>query len=330
MKARSLLLLLLPLVAVVAVGAWYEWGRQTPGTMWLGYAEADYVRVAPVALGRVTSRTVQRGDLVEKGALLFTLDNTDETAARDQAAASLAQEREKLADLSNAGRDAEIAAARADLADTQAASDRAALDLKRGEALVSRGDASRQSVDQARADALSARAHVAASQARLELISTATGREHAIAAQQNAVTAAEQALASAQWHLDQRVVHAPVSGRVADTFVEPGETVGAGASVLELLPPENILVRFFVPETDLARVHLGDSVALACDSCAPDIKARVSFVATASEYAPPVIYSQGTRAALVYLIEAHPDPAHATLFKPGQPLEVRPFGGQQP
>ena len=30
------------------------------------------------------------------------------------------------------------------------------------------------------------------------------------------------------------------------------------------------------------------------------------------------------------LIEARPDPAQATLFKPGQPLEVRPFGGLQP
>ena len=328
MKSRALLLL--PMIAAAAVGGWYEWGRSKPGTMWLGYAEADYVRVAPVALGRVTSRTVLRGDQVSQGALLFTLDDTDEKAARDQAAASLAQEREKLADLSNAGRDAEIASARADLADSQASYDRAALDLKRGETLVVRGDASQQSVDLARAEALSARAHVAASQARLELISTATGREHAIGAQKNAVAAAEQALAGAQWRLDQRVVRAPVSGEVADTFVEPGETVGAGAAVLQLLPPGNILVRFFVPELDLARIHSGDTVALACDSCPPDIKAKISFVATSSAYAPPVIYSQGTRAALVYLVEAHPDPARATLFKPGQPLEVRPFGGLQP
>ena len=328
MKSRSLLLL--PLLAAAAVGGWYEWGRTKPGTMWLGYAEADYVRVAPVALGRVTKRLVVRGDQIRQGALLFTLDDTDETAARDQAAASLAQEREKLADLINAGRDAEIAAARADLADSQASYDRAERDLKRGEALVTRGDASQQSVDQARADALSARAHVAASQARLELISTATGREHASAAQNSAVTAAGQALASAQWRLDQRGVRSPVSGRVADTYVEPGETVGAGVPVLELLPPENILVRFFVPETDLARVHPGDSVALACDSCPSDIKAKISFIATDAQYAPPVIYSQGTRAALVYLIEARPDPAQATLFKPGQPLEVRPFGGLQP
>ncbi len=316
------LFLAVPLLAAVGVGAWYEWGRPKPVQGWLGYAEADYVRVAPVALGRLTKRAVARGDDVAEGALLFALDDTNERAARDQAAAALAQEREKLADMQNAGREAEIAAARADLADSQAAYDRAARDLARGEALVGRGDASRQSVDQARAEALSAKAHIAASQAKLDLISQSTGREHAIAAERNAVAAAEQALASAQWKLDERVVMAPVSGHVADTFVELGETVGAGAPVLELLPPGNILLRFFVPETALPSIHRGDRVAIACDSCPTDLRGTVSFVATRSEYTPPVIYSQDSRGALVYLIEAHPDPAQASLFKPGQPVEV--------
>ena len=316
--------LIVPLVAAVGFGAWYEWGRPKPVQGWLGYAEADYVRAAPVAMGRLTKRAVARGDDVAAGALLFTLDDIDERAARDQAADALAQEREKLADMQNAGRDAEIAAARADLADSQAAYDRAVLDLARGEALVARGDASRQSVDQARADELSAKAHVAASQAKLDLISQSTGRDHAIAAERSAVAAAEQALAAAQWKLDERVVMAPVAGRVADTFAEPGETVGAGAPVVELLPPGNILLRFFVPEAALVGIHRGDRVAIACDSCPTNLRGTVSFIATRSEYTPPVIYSQDSRGALVYLIEAHPDPAQATLFKPGQPVEISP------
>ena len=318
------LLLVAPLIALAAVGGYYAWGRPSVKPGWLGYAEADYVRVAPVALGRLTKRAVARGDVVAEGALLFTLDDTNERAARDQAAAQLAQEREKLADLRNAGREAEIAAARADLADAQAASDRAARDLARGEALVGRGDASRQSVDQARADALSTKARVAAAEARLALISQSSGREHAIAAQTSAVAAAEKALAAAQWKLDERTVTAPIGGHVADTFAEAGEIVGAGAPVVELLPPGNILLRFFVPETALPGIRRGGRVAIACDSCPPDLRGTISFVATKSEFTPPVIYSQDSRGALVYLIEARPDPAQATLFKPGQPVEIRP------
>jgi HlyD family secretion protein len=36
-----------------------------------------------------------------------------------------------------------------------------------------------------------------------------------------------------------------------------------------------------------------------------------------------VIYSRQSRAKLVYLVEARPDPEDATAFHPGQPLDVR-------
>jgi HlyD family secretion protein len=320
----------IPGLIAIGVAGWMAFDRPEAPAGWLGYAEADYVRVAPVALGRVTSRAVNRGDAVAKGALLFMLDDTSEHAERDQAQAALTQEEQKLADLQLGGRDSEIAAAQADLADQQAAFNRADLDLRRGEALVARGDASQQSVDQARADQLSAKAHVAASQARLDLINSSSGRQHAIDAQQAAVVEAQHALADAQWKLDQRTISAPVGGVVADTYVEPGETVQAGAPVLELLPPENILVRFFVQETVLSKLRIGQSVAIACDSCPSDLSGRVSFVSTESEYTPPVIYSQGTRGALVYLVEARPEPKYAALLKPGQPVEVRTVGAERP
>src|SRR5271165_4922118 len=151
-----------------------------------------------------------------------------------------------------------------------------------------------------------------------------TGREYEIAAQRAMVEQARAGLAQAQWRVDQRHVSAPIAGLVSDTYARPGETINAGAPVVSLLPPENILVRFFVPETALARLHPGDRMGIACDSCPPDLQARISFVATAPEYTPPVIYSQGARGSLVYLIEARPDHDHGPLLKPGQPVDVTP------
>jgi HlyD family secretion protein len=318
------LLILLPIIAVFA---WYLWGRTPRPTRWLGYVDADYVKVAPTTLGQLVSLAVARGDQVAEGAALFAQNDDDERAARDQAQASLKEESEKLADIEGAGRDAEIAAARADLADQKAAHDLVSRDLARAEALLPSGAATRQSVEQLRDQTESARAHVAASQARLDLITSSTGREHAIAAQREAVTAAQAALVSAQWRLDQRHVAAPAAGLIADTFAQPGETVAAGTPVVSLLPPGNILVRFFVPEADLAMIKAGDSVGIVCDSCAPDLHARISFIATQSEYTPPVIYSQTTRAALVYMIEAHPEPGKPPLLKPGQPVDIVPPPG---
>ena len=318
------LLIVLAAVGGVSAGAWFVFGRSPAPEHWLGYADADYVKVAPTQQGRLVVLSVARGDTVEAGAPLFAQDDVDDRAARDQAAAELTEASEKLADLQAAGRNPEILQARADVEDMQAAYERVARDLARNEAIVAGGAVSRQSVDQLRVDARSAQARLDSSRAKLSLVADPNGRAHAIAAQAAAAAAARAALATAQWRLDQRSVVAPAGGLIADTYARPGETMAAGASVVSLLPPENILVRFFVPETALARLHPGDQVGIACDSCPHDLQAQVSFVATAPEYTPPVIYSQGARGSLVYLIEARPGRDRRPLLKPGQPVDVTP------
>ena len=104
----------------------------------------------------------------------------------------------------------------------------------------------------------------------------------------------------------------------------PGETLAAGAPVVSLLPPQNIFVRFFIPEPELARVHVGDRVAFSCDNCPPDLGGAVSFISPQAEYTPPFIYSERTRSKFVFLAEARPPPAQAALLNPGQPVTVKP------
>lgn len=320
-------------VLLLAGGGFSLW-RWLPASRqpspWLGYAEADYVKLAPTQPGRLVSIAVARGDTVAAGAALFAQDDAEDRAARDEAGARLAEAEAKLADLRAAGREAEILQARAELAEMQAAYDRVARDLTRNESIVASGATTRQSVDQLRADSRSAQARVQAAEAKLTLVSAPTGRERAIAAQEATVAAARAALESAQWRLDQRRVAAPAAGLIADTFARPGETLAAGSPVVSLLSPENIFVRFFVPEAELARLHAGARVGVACDSCPAGLTAAVAFVATAPEYTPPVIYSDAARGSLVYLIEARPDPARRPWLKPGQPVDVTPLAGSAP
>src|ERR1700743_46620 len=54
----------------------------------------------------------------------------------------------------------------------------------------------------------------------------------------------------------------PSRGLAASCVPRAGETTPAGGAVVSLLPPENIFVRFFVPEPRLAEVHIGDRVRL--------------------------------------------------------------------
>jgi HlyD family secretion protein len=192
--------------------------------------------------------------------------------------------------------------------------------------LLPKGDATKQAVDQLRADHLSARAKVEALQAALVQSRGPLGRVGEIQAQRATVAAARAALDMAEWRLRQRRVAAPAGGRVADVIARPGEIMAAGAPVVSLLPPGNIFVRFFVPERDLAAVHAGDPVRLACDGCSADLSATISFISPRAEYTPPLIYSESSKSKLVFLIEARPPPDQAAKLNPGEPMEVRPQG----
>jgi HlyD family secretion protein len=316
----------LTLVGALAAAGWWMGPRAPAMVEWQGYAEADFVKVGPTQQGLLTSLKVARGDQVAAGAPLFDQDDAADRAALDQAQRQLGQAQDQLDNLLAGGKPTEIQQAEANLADAQAARDKIQTDLQRSETLLNlrSGAVAVQTVDQQRADLRSAAAKVQAFEAALAQMRAPLGREGEIKAQHAMIEAARAAVAMVQWRIDQRHVTSPVAGVVADVLARPGETIPAGGPVVSLLPPENIFVRFFVPEPMLAMVHRGDQVALTCDNCPANLKATISFIAPQVEYTPPVIYSESSRAKFVTLAEARPPAAEAHLLNPGQPVVVHP------
>jgi HlyD family secretion protein len=316
---------MIALPAAALAGWWFYLRPQGAAPIeWQGYAEADFIKPGPTQQGLITEVHVARGDKIAKGAPLFDQDDADDRASLEQIARQLAQAQGQLANLQTGGKLTEIQQAEANLADAQAARDKTQNDLARNSALLKTGAAAAQLVDQETADLRSGDAKVRSLEAALAQLRAPMGREGEIKAQTSAVEAAQAALAMARWRLDQRHVAAPVSGIIADVLAQPGETLAAGAPVVSILPPENIFVRFFVPEPVLSDVHQGDQVEILCDNCLAGMTATVSFIAPQAEYTPPVIYSESTRGKLVFQAEARPRPSQAALLNPGQPVSVRP------
>ena len=329
MRVRAIMPLIILVVAAAGIGAWWWYPHAPARTAWQGYAEADYVKVGPTQQGLLMEVNVARGSEVDVGTPLFVQDETADRAARDQAARQLQQARNQLANLESAGKPTEIDQAEANLADARAIVERTKVDLDRAQALIKDGAVTAQTLDQRRADYRSAAARVAATEAALAQARAPFGREGEIKAQRAAVEAAQAALEMADWRLSQRRVTSSVAARVADVLARPGETMAAGAPVVSLLPPGNIFMRFFVSEAELSRVHRGDKVRIDCDGCRSGVVAAVSFVSPQAEYTPPVIYSEESRAKLVYLIEARPSPEEVALFNPGQPVTVSPASDEK-
>jgi HlyD family secretion protein len=109
---------------------------------------------------------------------------------------------------------------------------------------------------------------------------------------------------------------------VQDTLYRAGEWVATGNPVVELLPPANIKVRFFVPQAALPRIKPGQTVSVTFDGGPHAYSATVNFISTQAEFTPPVIYSRENRSKLVFMIEAKFSPADAADLRPGQPVDV--------
>jgi len=312
------LLRLLP--AVLVAGLLVGCGRSSPGGF-QGYIEGEYVYVAAPLGGALTNLAVARGDTVKSGQLLFALERQSEAAAVAQAEQNLTQTQAQLEDMLKGRRPTEMESLAAQLERAQAGLKLSAAEFARRERLTGSEVISKEELDQARAQREADQAQV--NQLTADLATAKLGgREDAIRAAQAGVEAQRAALDKAKWSFDQKQQFTPANAAVHDTLYRPGEYVAAQNPVVVLLPPENLKVRFFVPQATLPQIKTGQAVSVKPDGAAHPLNATVNFISTQAEYTPPVIFSRETRANLVFMIEAKFSPTDVAELRPGQPVDV--------
>jgi len=208
---------------------------------WLGYVEGENAFIAAPQAGWLARVNVKRGDQVKVGDSLFTLDNPNQTASRDQAEAAIA-----LAQSQRRAAEANLALAQKELA--------------RQSNLLRLNAGTKQAYDVAKANYDATAAQVGQIDAQ--------------------IAQARAGLSGAAYQLSERDVISRTAGRVEDVFFRTGEYAPAMTPIVSVLPPENIYVRFFVPETQFAHVKRGQRVSIKCDGCAANITATVTFIAS--------------------------------------------------
>lgn len=256
--------------------------QQRESDLLQGYGEADYIYISSQEAGIVSELFVTEGDQVEAGAPIFRLDPDRLTYQAQSASAQ-----------SSALAQAVQAA--------QSQADLAARNYARSAALSERGFLPRARLDADRAARDAAQADLARARRELQSAGAQSGL--------------------AQERLSDANGAAPLAGAIEQIYHRPGEVVAAGAPIVSLLAPQNMKVRFFAPETSLARLRVGETVSVSCDGCAAPVHARISFIASEPQFTPPVIYSVDQREKLVFLVEARLDAPNA--IRPGMPVDVR-------
>jgi HlyD family secretion protein len=289
-----------------------------------GYVEGEFVYVASPQSGALQTLAVSRGAIVKAGDPLFALEQSPEKDALEQAQRRLGEARANLADARKGKREPEIHSLEAQIKEARAALDYSAAELERQEKLSRvAGAGSADDLEKARAAHGEDAARVSQMEADLETARLGA-REDVVAALEANLKALEAAQARSQWELGQKHQAAPQAGVVFDTLYRQGEWVEAGRPVVALLPPQNIKVRAFVPESVVSALHQGDHITVHVDGITNNsVTGTISFISPQAEYTPPVIYSDESRQKLVFMIEAIFDPKTAAQLHPGQPVDVQ-------
>jgi HlyD family secretion protein len=288
-----------------------------------GYVEGKFVYVASPEAGRLDRLSITRGDTIAVRQPLFELDTEPESSAELQARELLRSDESRLVDLQTGKRPPEMDVIAAQLAQAKVEQQKSVDLLKSDEQQYATGGLPLTDLINARAAVKSNAELVRQFQSDLD-VAALPGRDAQLKAQAGVVAADRAALRQATWKMQQKQVASPRGGLVFDTLYREGEWVPSGAPIVQLLPPENIEVRFFVPETVVGSLKLGASIRVHCDGCGEDLPATITFISTQVEYTPPVIYSNESRGKLVLMIIAKPVADKASLLHPGQPVEITP------
>lgn len=297
--------------------------QQRPG-YFQGYVEGDFVYVTSTANGSLENMMVVKGQTVNQNAPLFELDPNPEALQVEEIDQRLHQANAKLADIRKGSRPSELNALEARLRKARAGLAMAKRDYQRRLNLYETGhtDAiAEEELERFQTEVNIRQSELEAMEAELNTARLG-GREDAVAAAQNEVNALAASKRILKWQLEEKRVTAPATGVIHDIFYRVGELVTAGRPVISLLPPGHLKIRFFVPQSLLPSIQVGNPVRVVFDGLTSEITAKIAFISPEAEFTPPVIYSKESRTKLVFMIEALPDIKAVDQLRVGQPLEV--------
>jgi membrane fusion protein, multidrug efflux system len=211
--------------------------------------------------GEIAGIHFTEGQDVQKGDLLFTLDQRPFEATVRQAQANLTRDTAQLqqAEAGLAQTRAAERQAEANLARDLAQLDNANAEVRRYQALVDDGAISREQYDQVRTAALAAQATVDADRAAITNAKAVVGAAEATIENARAAIQADQAVVeNARIQLGYTTIRAPMAGRTGSLLVHVGSAVkarDAASSLVVINQIRPIYVSFSVPEQYLAEIR---------------------------------------------------------------------------
>lgn len=286
--------------------------------------------------------------LAQAQAYLTKLRNGNRPEEIEEMAALVREQEVSLQQLKNGSRPQEIAQAKADLTAAEADLNTAQVTLKRLQQIYEGGYISKQDRDLAENRVDTAAAHVNSLKERLSLLVAGTRQEQITAAEERynqalnklkvmrngsrpeditdaeaKVKEIEAQIESLDVQIKEGEIKAPGNARVEVMSVRPGDLIAPGRTIIKLLESDQVWVRAYVPETEMAHVSVGQSALVTIDSIAnKSFAGYVKQINAQGEFLPRNIQTRDERKHQVFGLKISIDNKDNT-FKSGMSAEVR-------
>jgi HlyD family secretion protein len=271
--------------------------------------------------GRVTERLVTEGDIVKAGQIIAKLDDVDLKQEVNLRQAELEAAKASLKELHAGFRPEEIQEATATLARAKAEEERYKKDFERQQGLFQKEVISQRELEATRMSYDTASARVKEAQEQLTLRKKGF-RQEQVEQGEAKLQQAQQALDIAATRLSYATIVSPFDGLVLSKSIEPGEYVSAGTPIVTIGQMNNVWLRAYIDETDLGRVHVGQSAKIKTDSYPnKTYPGQISFISSESEFTPKTVQTEKERVKLVYRIKIDISNPEMQL-KPGMPADA--------
>lgn len=302
------------LIVTAGAIAFLAWELLKPKGLPAGFAsgngriEATEVDIDAKIAERIRTVTVHEGDLVRPGQLLVQMDTDVLMAQRREAEAQLQSALTSVATAESqlTQRRAEKTAAIAVVAERKAELDAAQKLFLRTQALAPKDFVTVQALDDARANSKSKEAAVSAAEAQAAAADAAVSSATSEVLDARAKVDAERAtIQRIQANINDSELRSTVYGRVQYRVAEPGEVLGAGGRVLNLVNLSDVYMTFFLPDKVAGQVAVGADARIVLDAF-PQIviPAKVSFVANVAQFTPKTVETAEERQKLTFRIKA--------------------------
>ncbi len=217
------------------------------------------INVIPKMPGKVNMVNVDIGDKVNKGDVLFTLEDKDILLQVQQAAAGLRAAQVGLTRSKGSGMEQQLNQLKTALVQAETNYNDAKKNYDRMKELHSEGIISKQQLEQIESQMKMAEEQYKSTKSSLELTESKV-RPETIASAEAQVQQAQAGYDSAKSSLDNTVITAPISGVIASNNVKVGEFASTSSIAMSVIDNSFVTVDVNVPENAINKITLNDSV----------------------------------------------------------------------